>query len=140
MKLTNMIAKVLNPKTGREEIKAKEVDVPTTPVRRPLLQYFVAADPMEIATPLGLVEIDPGDHVVVSETGQIKTYKTAEAFGRAYVEASAAAPGGSAPLVDVDAQKRLDAVEAQIRNLNNVLTELRAARLSNDAVNRPPTQ
>jgi hypothetical protein len=134
MKLINRIGKKLNPKTKREEVAEVEEDIETTPIRRPLLQYFIASDPMEVATELGLVEIAAGDYVTVSETGQIKIY-TEEAFRRAFVEADAAAPAGRAPMVDADSRNRLDVLEGQTRNLNNFLTDLgsKVERLLNDA-------
>lgn len=147
MKVTNRIGRKLNPRTKREEIAVVEEEIETTPIRRPLLQYFVAADEMEIPTDSGLVVVAKGDYVVVGETGVVKTY-TEEAFTRAFVETTNKAPNGSAPLVDTAARERLQVLEAKpdptvlegtLRNLQNVVTQqgIELERLKNTLANPP---
>lgn len=147
MKVVNRIGRKLNPKTRKEEIAQVEVDVETTPIRRPLLQHFVATDPMEIPTDLGLLEVAPGDHVVAGETGVLKVY-TPEAFARAFVETDDGAKNGGDHQVDTFARERLqelaakpdaEVLEGSLRNLTNVVTQqgIEIERLKSAVAARP---
>ena len=61
-----------------------ESDQATIEIRPATLSYFVATRPMRLASPLGLVTVATGDHVVASETGELVVWN-AYAFELAFV-------------------------------------------------------
>ena len=73
---------VTDPATGIASVVS--ADVATIPIHLPALSYFVADEPLRLATPLGLVQVATGDRVVLSESGEATLYQTA-AFERDFV-------------------------------------------------------